>query len=178
MYACHKNLFFFFFKSIIIILNIQINRVAVDRYMSECCLRRMSSSVCWMPNPLVQRSPLFLSNQIQLYKPGSTGIAGVILLADARVHPATGAPRAWAQSVTPPKSHPDTIMPSFSHTWLKLVCVCVCCVFVIFSIYLCIHFYRRRMAKVVFICKLNLKSHTIHTVLNLFHFSCSPCNFL
>lgn len=37
-----------------------------------------------MPNPLVQRSSLFLSNQIQLYKPISTGKAGVILLADAR----------------------------------------------------------------------------------------------
>lgn len=75
----------------------------------------------------------------------------------------------------PPKSHPDTIMPFFSHTWLKLVCVS--CVFVIFSIYLCIHFYKRRMAEVVFICKLNLKSHTIHTVLNLFHFSCSLLTF-
>lgn len=131
-----KSFFFFKFKSIIVIPSLQINRVAVNRYMSECCLRRMSSSVCWMPNPLVQRSPLFLSNQIQLYKPGSTGIAGVILLADARVHPATGAPRAWAQSVTPPKSHPDTIMPSFSHTWLKLVCVCV--VFLSSSPFICV----------------------------------------
>lgn len=170
------KIFLFLFLSVLIILSLQIRRVAVDRYMSECCLRGMSSSVCWMPNPLVQHSPLFLSNQIQLYKPGSTGIAGVILLADARVHPATGALRAWAQSVTPPKSHPDTIMPSFSHTWLKLVCVC--CVFVIFSIYLCIHFYKRRMAEMVFICKLNLKSRTIHISVNLFHFSCSPCNFL
>lgn len=47
-----------------------------------------------MPNPLVQRSSLFLSNHIQLYKPVSAGRAGVILLADARVHPATGALRA------------------------------------------------------------------------------------
>lgn len=53
-----------------------------------------------MPSPLVKCSPLFLSNQIQLYKPNSVGIAGVILPTDALAHPATGALRAWAQSVT------------------------------------------------------------------------------
>lgn len=68
-----------------------------------------------MPNPLVQCSSLFLSNQIQLYKPNSTGIAGVILSADARAHPATGAPRAWAQSATP---QTDTVHNALLHPQL------------------------------------------------------------
>lgn len=142
--------------------------------MSECCLRRMSSSVCWMPNPLVQRSPLFLSNQIQLYKPGSTGIAGVILLADARVHPATGALRAWARSVTLPKSHPDTIMPSFSHTWLKLVFVCVCVLCFCHPLHLFMYSFLQKedgWSGIYLQVKPKI-THTIHTVLNLFHFSC------
>lgn len=71
-------------------------------------MERISSYICWMPDPLVQCSPLFLSNQIQLYKPSSTGIAGVILSADARAHPATGAPRAMGTEHDPLNSHPDS----------------------------------------------------------------------
>lgn len=83
--------------------------------------KRISSYICWMPNPLVQCSPLFLSNQIQLYKPNSVGIAGVILSADAWAHPATGALRAWAQKTTPQKATQIlAIMPSFTHSSLKL----------------------------------------------------------
>lgn len=75
-----------------------------------------------MPNPLVQRSPLFLSNQIQLSKPNSVGIAGVILPADAQAHPATGALRAWAQR-RPPETATQTlaIMPSFTQ---PVFCLC------------------------------------------------------
>lgn len=54
-----------------------------------------------MPILLAQCSPLFLSNQTQLYKPNSTEIAGVNLPADAQAHPATGALRARVQSMTP-----------------------------------------------------------------------------
>lgn len=71
------------------------------KYSSDSNQKTISSYICWIPNPLVQHIPLFLSNQIQLYKPNSTGIAEVNLPADALAHPATGAPRAWAQCTTP-----------------------------------------------------------------------------
>lgn len=72
-----------------------------------------------MPNPLVQCCSLFLSNQIQLYKPNSTGKGRVILPADAWAHPATGAPRAWAQSATPQTATQTlAIMHHFTHSSL------------------------------------------------------------
>ncbi|CAB1449521.1 unnamed protein product [Pleuronectes platessa] len=57
--------------------------------------------------------------KIQLYKPNSTGRAGVILPADAQAHPATGALRAWAQSTTPQTATQTlAIMPPFTHSSL------------------------------------------------------------
>lgn len=55
---------------------------------------------------------------MQLYKPSFADIAGVILSADARAHPATGAPRAWARSVTPSQAATQAlvIMQPFTQT--------------------------------------------------------------
>lgn len=77
------------------------------KYSSDSWLESLGSYICWMPNPLVQCSPLFLSNQIQLYKPNSTGIAGVILPADAYRPILLLVPWGPGHRARPPNSHPD-----------------------------------------------------------------------
>lgn len=95
------------------------------KYSSDLSQKTISSYICWIPNPLVQRSPLFLSNQIQLYKPNSTGIAEVNLPADALAHPATGAPRAWAQCTTP-KTATQTHHSATEFTEANMVALAFC----------------------------------------------------